>query len=90
MLSFDKSNFLDDKPYDDGSDYRSAGTCTFTFLFGESVGRVGYSVDSVDNSVDHVCGVGSCIFVLTGIQSIGDVFLLVVFVPKGVEYCMCH
>ena len=49
----------------------------FSFYSGKSVG-------SVEKSICHVCGIGSGIIVLTGIKSIGDVVLLVVFVPKGV------
>ena len=51
----------------------------FPFFSGKSVG-------SVRESVGRICGVGSVIFVLTGIKSIGDVVLLVVFLPKGVNY----
>ena len=50
-----------------------------------SVGCVGDSVVRIDKSVGCVIGVGSGIFVLTGIKSIGDVVPLVVFVPKVVE-----
>ena len=35
----------------------------------------------VDDSDGRVCGVGSSIFVPTGIKSIGDIVLLVVSVP---------
>ena len=79
MLSFDKLDFFDDDSDNDGSDSGSAGTCTFPFQFDESVSRVGESFGCVS-------GVGSGIFVTTGIDSIGDVVPLVVFVPKGVEY----
>ena len=37
------------------------------------------------NYVGLVCGVGSGVFVPTRIESIGDVFPLVVFVPRRVE-----
>ena len=74
-----------DDYYYDGSDYASADTCAFTFCFYESFGCVGDSVGRVDNSVGCVSGVGSGVFVPTGIDSIGDVVLLVVIVPKGVE-----
>ena len=37
------------------------------------------------NYVDSVSDVGSGVFVLTGIESIGDVVTLVVFVPRGVK-----
>ena len=69
---------LDDESDADGSDSGSAGTCAFPFRFEESIG-------CVYNSIGRVCGVGSGIFVLTGIKSIGGVIPLVVFVPKGVE-----
>ena len=55
------------------------------FRFDESVGRVGDSVGCVANFVVLDCGVGSGVFVPTGIESIGDVFPLVLFVPKGVK-----
>ena len=73
------SDFLNDESGNDGSDSRSAGTCAFPFRFEESVG-------CVDDSVSHFCGVRSGVSVLTLIESIGDVFLLVVLVPIGVEY----
>ena len=38
-----------------------------------------------ENYVGCVSGVGSVCFVPTGIEAIGDVVLLVVFVPIGVE-----
>ena len=44
-----------------------------------------FSGKSVGKSVGGVSGVGSGIFVPTGIKSIGDVDLLFVFVPKGVD-----
>ena len=63
--------FFDDEPDNDGSGSGSYGTCAFTFCSGNSVGRG--------------IGVGSGVFVLTGIESIGDFVLLVMFVPIGVE-----
>ena len=64
----------------------------FSFLFEYSVGRVDKSVghfdDSVgcvDNSICRVCGIGYGVFVLILIESIGDVVMLVMFVPIGVE-----
>ena len=53
-----------------GLDQGPHGTCTSPFCSGKSVGSVN--------------GVGSGDFVPTGIKSIGDVVLLVVFVPRGV------
>ena len=73
-----KLYLFDYDPDDDGSGSGSPGTCIFPFFFDESVGGVG-------EFVSRVHGVSSGVFVLTGIESIGDVFLLVVFVPKGVE-----
>ena len=84
LVSFNKSDMFDDEYEGDGSDSRSAGTCDFPFCFDESVGRVGDSVGIVDGSVSCVSDVGSGFFVLTGIESIGDIVLLVMFVPKGV------
>ena len=49
-----------------------------------SVGRVGDSVGCVEKHVSCVSGMGSGIFVPTGIESIGDFVLLFVFVAKGV------
>ena len=45
----------------------------------------GKSVGSVGKSVGGVSGVGSCVFVLTGLKSVGDVVLFVMFVPRGVK-----
>ena len=78
LVSFEKLDFFDNESDDDGSDYRSAGTCNFPFRSDQSVGRVGESVGCVS-------GMGSGIFFQIGIESIGEVVLLVVFVPKGVE-----
>ena len=50
----------------------------FFFHSGDSFGSVG-------ESGSRVSGVGSGVFVLTGIKSIIDVVPLVVFVPKGVD-----
>ena len=43
------------------------------------------SLGSDGKSVGCVCGVGSGVFVPTVIDLIGDVVLLVVLLPKGVE-----
>ena len=85
MLSAGKSDSLDDEYDNDGSESRPAGKCAFPFRFEESVVRVGDSVGRVEYSVDCVSGIGSGIFVLTEIKSIGDVVLLIVFLPEGVE-----
>ena len=78
MLPFDKSDSIDDESDNDGSDSGSDGTCTFSFRFNKSVGRV-------DGSIGRVRGVGSGVFVLIGVKSVGDVVPLVVFVPIGFE-----
>ena len=61
-----------------GLDPGSPGMCTFPFCSGKSIGSAGESVGSVS-------GLGSGDFVLTVIESLGDVVPLVVFVPRGVE-----
>ena len=66
MLSFDKLYLFDDESEDDGSQSGSPGMYACQFFSG--------------NSVVRVIGVGSGIFVPTGIDSIGDVVPLVVFV----------
>ena len=78
MVSFDKLNSSNDESDNDGSDSRFAGMCAFTFCFNESVGHVG-------EYVGRFSVIESVIFVLTVIESIGNVVPLVVFVPKGVE-----
>ena len=71
LLSFDKLDLFNDESDDDGSGSGSPGTCVFPFCSGKYVGGVS--------------GVGSIIFVPTGIESIGDVVPLVVLVLRGVE-----
>ena len=78
MVSSNELYSFNDESDDNGSNSGSAGTCDFPFRFNESVGRVG-------EYVGRGSGVGYSVFVLTGIKSIGDVFLLVLLVPKGVE-----
>ena len=78
MLSTDKLYLLNDEYDDYGIDSRSAGRCNFYFRFDASVGSVG-------KYVGRVSGVGSDVFVPTGIESISDVVPLVMFVPRGVE-----
>ena len=63
--------FLDDESTKNGSGSGSSGTCNFPFF--------------PVNSVGHFSYVGSGIFVPTVIESIGDIVLLIVFVPIGVE-----
>ena len=75
--SFEELDFFGDDSDNDGSGSGSPGMCTFPFCSDESVGSVG-------KSIGRVCCVGSRIFVPIGIESIGDVVLLVVFVSKGV------
>ena len=78
MLSFKELDLFDDKSDNDGSGSGSPGTCTFQFCSGKSVSSGGKSVGGVS-------GVGSGVFIPTGIESIGDVFPLFVFLPRGVE-----
>ena len=52
---------------------------------GSEFGSPGKYVGSVDESVGSVSGVGSGDFVTTGIESLGEVVLLVVFVPRRVD-----
>ena len=85
MLSFKKSDYLDDESDNDGYDSRSASTHAFPFFFEGPVGHVDDSVGRVYDSVGHVCGVGYGVFFLIGIESIGDVVPLVVFVPIGLD-----
>ena len=63
--------FFDYESDNDGSGLGSFGTLDFPFC-------------SI-NSICCVSDVGSDVFVLTGIESIGDVVLLIVFVPIGVK-----
>ena len=74
-MSFDKLDLFDDESNDDGSGSGSPGICAFLFCSGKSVG-------SASECVGRVRGVESGIFVFTGIKSIGDVVLLVVFVLR--------
>ena len=62
----------------DGSVSGSLGTCNFPFCSDKPVGIV-------EKSVCGVSGVGFGVFVPTGIESIDDVVLLSVFVPRVVE-----
>ena len=78
LLSFDELYIFHDKSDSDGSGSGSPGTCALPFSSSKSVGIV-------CEYVGHVFGIGSGIFVLTGIKSIGDIVPLVVFVPKRVE-----
>ena len=84
-MSIDESDFFNDESDDDGFDSRSVGTCTFSFRFDESIGRVGDSVGRVEKSVGCTSGVGSGVSLPTGIESIGDTVPLIVFLPKIVE-----
>ena len=75
LITFEKLGLFNDESDDDGSGSGSPGTCAFPFFSSKSVGSVG-------KSVGRVCGVGSGIFVPTGIESIGEVVPFVMFVPK--------
>ena len=70
-MSFDKLYFFDDECDNDGSGSSSPGTFDFPFSSGKSVG-----------SVSGIC---SGNFVPIEIESVGDFFQLVVFVPRGVD-----
>ena len=73
MLLVDKS-YLPNDEYDYvGSDSGSAGACALYFRFEDSVGRV-------DDSVGRVRGMGSVFFAPIGIESIGDIVPLVIFI----------
>ena len=78
LVSLNESDSIDCESDYDGSDYRYAGTCALPIHFDESVGHVG-------DSFGRVSGMGYVVFVLTGIESIGDVVPLVMLVRKGVE-----
>ena len=78
LVPFNELDLFDDESDNDGSGSGSAGTCDFTFCSDESVGSVG-------KSVGRVSDIGSGVSPPTGIESIGDVVPLVVFIPKVVE-----
>ena len=63
--------FKDESDDDDGSGSGSPGMHTFPFCSRNYVGRVS--------------GVGSGVFVPTGIESICNFVLLILFVPRGVD-----
>ena len=71
LLSFDKLYLFEDESDKYGSGSGSPGKCNFPFFYGNSVGRVS--------------GIDSRVFVLTEFESIGDVVLLFVFTPRGVD-----
>ena len=76
---------LDDESDDDGYASGSAGTRAFPFSFEYPMDSVEDSIGCVDNYVGRVCGIDYGVFGQIGIESIGDVFTLVVIVPIGVE-----
>ena len=78
MPSVSKSYSFDDESEDNGSESGSTGTCTFPFRFEDYVGRV-------ENSVGRVRGMVSGVLFTIGIKSIGDIVLLIMLVPIGVE-----
>ena len=59
LLSSEKSYSPDDYSENDGSDSRSSGTCSFSLRFDYPVGRVS--------------GLGSGVFVPTGVESKYDI-----------------
>ena len=69
---------LDDESDNYGYDSGSACTYAFSFRFEEYVGYV-------DDSVGRIHGMGSGVFVLTGIESNCGVVPLVVLVQIGVK-----
>ena len=78
LVSFDELDFLNNESDYDGSGSRSPGSCAFIFFYIKYVGSAGESVGSVS-------GIDSHNFFPTGIESVGDVVSLLVFVPRGVE-----
>ena len=70
LISFDDLYLFNDESNNDGSRSGSPGTCDFPFC--------SY------NSVDCASDVGSGVFVSTGIESIGDVVPIAVFLPRRV------
>ena len=75
FMSSYQSDSFDDESDGDGSDSGSSGTysfCAFSLRFDDSVGSVN--------------GLGSGIFLPTGVNSKSDIFAFYVFVPTGVEY----
>ena len=85
MVPFEELDLLEDEYDDEGSYSGSTVTCAFHFCFDEYFGCVRDYVGCVDDSVGCVSGVGYDVSPLTGIESIGDVVLLVIFVQKGVK-----
>ena len=71
LMSSDKSDSLDDESDNDGSDSGSSSRCYFPLNF--------------ENSVDRVSGLGSGIFVPTGVESKCGIFTVIVFIPIGFE-----
>ena len=78
-MSFKELDFFDDESDNDGSGSGSPGTPAFPFCSYKYVGSIGESVGSVS-------GIGSGNFVPNGIESLGDVVPLVLFIPRGVKY----
>ena len=66
---------FDDESDNDGPGSGSTGTCPFPSFSGKSVGSVGKYVGGVSD-------VGSGVFVLTEIESIGGVAPFFLFVPR--------
>ena len=75
FLLSEESDSLNDEYDDDGSDYESSGTYSFP----------AFSLH-FENSVGRVSGLGSGVFVPTGVDFKYDILALVVFVPIGVEF----
>ena len=78
LVTFDELDLFSHYSDTDGSG--SVSPCTFAFPFSS-----GNSVGSSSQSVGSVSGVGFGGFFPTGIESLGDVVILVLFVLIGVE-----
>ena len=74
LMSLHESDSLNDESYDDGYDSGSPITYSFPALF-----------LCFDDSVVHVSGLGSGVFLPTGVDLKCDIFAFVMFVPIGVE-----
>ena len=74
LLSSDKSDLIDDESEDDGPDYGSSGTYIFKYVSLR-----------FDNYVGSASGLGSGVFISTGVDTKCDIFAFDVFLPISVE-----
>ena len=74
LLSSDESDYLDDESDDDGSDSGSSSTYSFH----------DFSL-RFDDYVGSISGLGSDVYVPTGVKFKCDIFTFVVFVSIGVR-----